>query len=285
MSNGEVFAAADASVWSRAARALRGRLELASLALLVAVAMGLWCFTEVAGLVTTGASESFDSALMHALRTAGDPSDPWGPRWFEEIGRDCTALGGMAVLTLLTAGTVAFLVLEGRRGTALFVLASIALGALVGVLLKEAFDRPRPDLVPHLSEVYSASFPSGHTMMSTLTYFTLAGLLARHQRRRRVKGFLIGAAALLSLLVGASRVYLGVHYPTDVLAGWAAGVTWALLCVLVARGLASRGGIEPEEEEEDATDLPPSSTVSPSPGSRPIETSGASSRPALRSER
>lgn len=86
-------------------------------------------------------------------------------------------------------------------------------------------------------------------MMSTLTYFTLAGLLARHQRRRRVKAFLVGTAILLSFLVGASRVYLGVHYPTDVLAGWAAGATWALACVVVARALGARGSIEPEETE------------------------------------
>ncbi len=119
----------------------------------------------------------------------------------------------------------------------------------MSTLLKQLFSRPRPDLVPHESFVYTASFPSGHSMMAAVTYLTLGALLARVQPRRQVKAYLLVLAALVTLLVGISRVYLGVHWPTDVLAGWAAGAIWALLSWLVARWLQRRGQVEPDADE------------------------------------
>lgn len=235
-----------------ATKALRSRIELGSLLLLALIAAALWGFAEVADEVTEGDTRAFDRAVVTSLRSADDPSDPWGPLWFEEMARDYTALGGVAVLLLLTAGTGGFLALQGQRRTAFYVLGAVLLGMLASVLLKDLFDRPRPDLVPHLSHVYTSSFPSGHSMMSALTYLTLAGLVARQQSRRRVKIFLMAGAALLAALVGASRVYLGVHYPTDVVAGWTAGAAWALACLFLARWLGRRGEIEPEAAEEAA---------------------------------
>jgi undecaprenyl-diphosphatase len=126
------------------------------------------------------------------------------------------------------------------------VLVSVAGGLLLSTLFKEAFDRPRPDLVTHGATVYTASFPSGHSMMAAVTYLTLAVMYARVEPRRAVKIYLIAVASLIILLVGASRVYLGVHWPTDVLAGWLAGATWALFCWLIARWLQRRGAVEPE---------------------------------------
>lgn len=224
--------------------------------LLLLFAAVAWAFVELADEVVEGETRAFDRAVVTALRSADDPGDPWGPLWFEEMGRDFTALGGVGVLMLITFAAAALLALQGQRRTALFVLGAVLGGMAVSFLLKDLFDRPRPDLVPHLAEVYTSSFPSGHSMMSALTYLTLAGLLARHQRRRRVKLFLVGVAAFLALLVGASRIYLGVHWPTDVVAGWTAGAAWALGCLLGARWLGRRGDIEPEEAEEPATPAP-----------------------------
>jgi len=137
--------------------------------------------------------------------------------------RDITALGGPTVLTLFTAAACLFLVLDGKKHMALFVFGSIASGLLLSNLLKDSFDRPRPDIVPH--EVYAASysFPSGHSMLSAITYLTLGAMLARSHERKLLKAYFLLTAVVLTVLVGITRVYLGVHWPTDVLAGWTAG--------------------------------------------------------------
>ena len=131
---------------------------------------------------------------------------------------------------------------------AVFVVASVVSGLLVSSFLKNLFQRPRPDLVPHGSYVSSASFPSGHSMLSAVTYLTLGALLSRSQRRKRLKAYFLLVAALLSFLVGVSRVYLGVHWPTDVVAGWAAGACWAIVCWLAARWLQIHRAIEGETD-------------------------------------
>jgi undecaprenyl-diphosphatase len=221
-------------------------------ALLVAIALAagsLVLFGQLADEVIEGETHAFDEAVLLALRSAADPSDPIGPRWLEEQVRDLTALGSLAVLGLVSLAAVGFLILQGKRRTALLVVAAVGGGMLVSTLTKLGFDRPRPDLVPHATEVYTASFPSGHAMMAAVTYLTLGALLARAQRRRRLKLYLIGLAATLTVLVGLSRVYLGVHWPTDVLAGWTLGAAWALACWAIALWLQARGGIEATEPE------------------------------------
>ena len=125
-----------------------------------------------------------------------------------------------------------------------FVIAAVVGGTLLSTALKMGFERPRPDLVPHGTRIYTASFPSGHAMLSAVTYLTLGALLARVQKRRRVKALLLGLAILITLLVGMSRVYLGVHWPSDVLAGWCVGAAWAALCWFVALQLQRRGEVE-----------------------------------------
>ena len=171
-----------------------------------------------------------------------------GPDWVEEMARDLTALGGVAVLVVLTVAVGGFLVLDGKLRMAGFVVLAVAGGVVASSLLKGAFDRPRPQLVPHGSYVYTASFPSGHSMMAAVTYLTLGALLARSQKRRRVRAYLLLSGILLTVGVGVSRVYLGVHWPTDVLAGWTAGAAWALLCWTVAKWLQGRREIEREGE-------------------------------------
>ena len=158
--------------------------------------------------------------------------------------KDVTALGGTTVLTLLTIAVAGYLFVERKRAAGLLVLLSVASGALVSTLLKNAFARPRPELVAHLVDVHTLSFPSGHAMLSAVTFLTLGALLARVQSRLRTRLYLISIAVLVTLMVGASRVYLGVHYASDVLAGWSAGSAWAMVWWLGARWLQHRGTVE-----------------------------------------
>lgn len=221
-----------------------GRHELPLLLAMTALAGGTWAFLELAGEVLDGGTLDFDARLLLALRNPADLSDPLGPGWLEEMGRDFTALGGTGVLVLLGASVTGYLLLSGHHRTALFTVIALAGGWLLSSLLKLGFDRPRPDLVPHGSIVYTASFPSGHSMMAAVTYLTLAIILARAQPHHRLKAYLLLIAILLTVLVGMSRVYLGVHWPSDVLAGWTAGAAWASLCWLAARALQRHGRIE-----------------------------------------
>lgn len=206
-----------------------------SAAALVLAAIGL------AGEVLEGETLGFDRALLLALRNPADPSDPIGPRWLEEIARDVTGLGGNAILTAITLGVAGYFLLLRQKAAALLVLVSVGGGTLLSLGLKMIISRSRPDLVPHAVEVYTASFPSGHAMLSAITYLTLGALLARVQPRWRVKIYILSLALLTTLLIGASRVYLGVHWPTDVLAGWCLGGAWALLCWLATLSLQRVG--------------------------------------------
>jgi undecaprenyl-diphosphatase len=225
------------------------RLELRGLVLLVLAFAGAWGFAELADEVLEGETRRIDEALLRAMRDPADLSDPIGPRWFEEMARDFTALGGLGVLMLLVGAAATYLLLLGKRRGALFILAAVGGGQALSLLFKWGFDRPRPDLVPHGSFVYTASFPSGHSMMAAVTYLTLGALLARMHERAALKAFFLGTAACLTVLVGVSRVYLGVHWPTDVLAGWAAGAVWAIACWLVVLWFQRSGAVEASAED------------------------------------
>jgi len=213
-----------------------------SLALLV-FGLGLFAFLYLAGEVIEGETLRFDTWLLLALRVPGDTTDPLGPAWIEEMFRDFTALGGVGVLSLLTLISVGYLWLMGQRRVALFLLFAILGGLLLSSMLKNGFDRPRPELVSHGSHIYTSSFPSGHSMLSAVVYLTGGALLAMVHSAHRVRVYLIGCSILTTLLVGVSRVYLGVHWPSDVLAGWAAGAAWAAACWLVAQWLHERAEI------------------------------------------
>lgn len=213
--------------------------HLTSLALFM-FGLGLFSFIGIAGVVLEGDTMRFDRWLLLALRTPGEPGDPLGPAWMEEMFRDFTALGGVGVLSLLTLASVVYLWLLGLRRVALYVLLAILGGLLLSTALKTGFDRPRPDLVTHGSMIYTSSFPSGHSMLSAVVYLTGAALLAMVHKTRKLRVYLIGCAVLTTLLVGVSRVYLGVHWPSDVLAGWAAGSAWAACCWLLAHWLQER---------------------------------------------
>lgn len=214
------------------------RQEIAPIALFLALAALLLGFIEITDEVTEGEGEVrwFDEGLLLALRT-GDPADPIGPRWFELAVADITSLGGFAVLALITLIAVGYLgVLRKWTEAATLLVATIG-GTAISEGLKMEIGRARPDLVAHVVETTSMSFPSGHAMLSAVTYLSIGALLAHTQAKKRLRGYILGAAILVTLLIGASRVYLGVHWPTDVLAGWCLGAAWALVCWAAAAWL------------------------------------------------
>lgn len=224
-------------------------LEPLVLVALLLVTLGVWGFVEVAGEVVEGDTEAFDRWLLRSLRKPDNPAEPLGPEWMHEFGRDVTGLGGAFIVGLLIAATAGFLWLDRRRRMAAFLVAATVSGLVVSLGLKELFARPRPDVVPHLAKVQTSSFPSAHSMLSAVVYLTLGVLVAAAVPARSLRVYAIGVAVLITGLVGVSRVYLGVHYPTDVLAGWTAGLVWALGCWLVARWLQRRGDVEPADTE------------------------------------
>lgn len=219
----------------------RGVLVLTAFLVVVA---GTWGFIELLDRVQQGRTQRFDVwAIQLLARYHGQQYAV-----LEEIGRDLTALGGIAVLSLVTLSVVGFLLMIRKFGAMWLVIVAVGGGLLISDLLKKTIDRERPGLVPHYSMVLTSSFPSGHAMMAAVTYLTLGSLLARLVERRRLKFYFLLVALVLTFLVGISRVYMGVHWPTDVLAGWTAGLVWAILCWLVARRLQRTGSVETVRE-------------------------------------
>jgi undecaprenyl-diphosphatase len=235
------------STFERAKQLVQTRISNVEPILLAVLGVGtasLWGFIEIAEEVVEGDTQAFDHWLLGIMRDSRNPADPIGPPWLEEIGRDATALGGLAWLTFITLVIAAYLWLVGKVRTMAFMLAATFGGAVLSIALKTFYDRPRPNIVPHLTHVYTSSFPSGHSMLSAVVYLTLGSLLAAVMPNLKLKIYVLLVAILLTIFVGVSRIYLGVHYPTDVLAGWLAGLVWSLVCWLVARWLQIHGQIE-----------------------------------------
>jgi len=237
------------SLFNRLYSALKNRLPFLSairfpetkvLLAMLLMAGSLWAFLEIADEVTEQESHAFDNKVLLAFRDPVDVSRPVGPHWMLEAARDVTALGGGAVITLCTLAALGFLALRRRYSLMLLTVVSIFGGGVVSALLKNIFARDRPTVVTHLVPVESMSFPSGHSMLSAVTLLTLGGLLSRVMPGRREKAYIMTLAITLSGLIGLSRIYLGVHYPTDVMAGWCVGVLWALLCTGVAQWVQHR---------------------------------------------
>lgn len=211
---------------------------LAAVTLLAAIVF----FIELADDAPEGDYLEIERTIMLAMR---DPATglPAGPPWIADAVRDITALGSAAVLILFAILVLGYLALVRRYRTILFTIVAIGGGEALNWVLKEAFARQRPSITPHLVQVHSLSFPSGHAMGSSIFYLTVGALLAQTVARRREKAYLVSAAVLLTVVAGWSRVYLGVHYPTDVLGGWAVGTAWAIACWMVARWMRARGAL------------------------------------------
>jgi len=220
-----------------------GKHEVGAILALFTAAALVLLFGMVAEEVVEGDTHKLDRTVLMAFRTAGQPLDPIGPEWFEEMVRDVTALGSYAFVIIIVTAAVGYLLLMRKYGLALLLLAAEAGGMLISTLLKELFDRPRPDL-EHAARVFTASFPSGHATLSAVTFLTLGALLTRVVADRKSKLYFMGIAIVLTVLVGLSRLYLGVHYPSDILAGWCVGSAWAMLCWGGALWLQRRGDVE-----------------------------------------
>jgi undecaprenyl-diphosphatase len=192
--------------------------------------------------VRAGATRAFDEALLLALRTSGDLATPIGPEWIERALRDLTSLGSPASVTLITALAIGYCLLRRQFGAAALALVAIGGAGLANDVVKGLIGRARPEIVPHLADVQTLSFPSGHAALSAATCLTLAALLARGQGSRTVRLYVRAVALFIALLIGCSRVYLGVHWPTDVLAGWCLGSAWAALCSTSGAFMARRWG-------------------------------------------
>lgn len=214
----------------------------AAVAFLIAAAV----FLKLADEAPKGTYLELEGRIMQSMRQGGEP---WGPAGTAAVVRDVTALGSAVVLIVMTLLILGFLCMSGRVRIAVLIAVATAGGQTLNLALKNAFARERPDMTLRLIEATSTSFPSGHAMAGSIFYLTMGALLARMSPRRREKAYFIAAALLITFLVGFSRVYLGVHYPTDVLAGWSAGTCWALLCWFVADWLGRRGKLREETGE------------------------------------
>lgn len=210
------------------------KFRFAMLLLIVMVLAGFWGLAEE---IAEEELRDFDASILYMMREPNDHADPIGPTWFEEAARDVTALGSFAVLLIVVSGAIVFLLLTGRPQAALYVFLSVLTGVILSTLLKSSFDRPRPDLVAHKMHTLTKSFPSGHSLLSATVYLTLGSLISLTQKKLSVKLFLILGSLFLAILVGVTRVYLGVHWPTDVLGGWFVGAAWALAWSLLALSL------------------------------------------------
>jgi undecaprenyl-diphosphatase len=205
------------------------------LILFFVICLILMGFVQLATVVMGGSTSDLDEAMLLSLRNANDLSDPIGPMWVEELMRDITAFGGVGILVSISLTVFGYLLLTGQKSVAWYFFIAIFTGISLSFALKYGFTRPRPNLVPHGSYVYTSSFPSGHAMMSALIYLTIAGMLSHLPFSRSLKTYFLTVAVILTVAVGFSRVYLGVHWPTDVLAGWMIGSGWAFMSLLISR--------------------------------------------------
>ncbi|MCA1560613.1 MAG: phosphatase PAP2 family protein [Acidobacteria bacterium] len=229
--------------------AKRDRSELAILVGGVLLLVLIVAISRLASEVFEGETQQFDKQILAALRDPDVPSQPIGPQWLLSAALDITALGSATVLGLSVLAVTGYLLLHGMWRTGAFVFLASFGGWFINGALKELFQRPRPDIVPHLREVMTMSFPSGHALTSAVVYLTLGALLMRIAERRLVKFYCMFVAAAATILVGATRMYLGVHYPTDVLAGWLIGLSWALLCWIIERAIERRAGLKREQSQ------------------------------------
>ena len=239
-------------------RALRiARAEITAVIALFVTGAGIAFFADLAEDMSEGDGQAFDQAVLSAMRPYADPGDAWGPWWLEEAAADLTSLGGIAVLSLFATIVVLFLFMQRKRLSALLLLIGLAGGVALSEGLKSVFERDRPPQVYQAVDTINASFPSGHALLSAVFYLSIGVMLTRAFPRRRFKAYVLAVAMVLTLLVGLTRIYLGAHWTTDVLAGWSAGAAWAMILWLVAYAVQRRqavhtGGLH----DEPAPDTP-----------------------------
>lgn len=228
------------------------RYDIFYLLVLFLIFLFFWSGLGVSDLLERGRIQKFDEWVLTSVRQADNPTELRGPGWLKDFMRDITALGGAPVLTLISLGVIGYLIIQKSYRSLILVCIATLSGLLMSLLLKFYFIRPRPEIVPHLMTETTPSFPSGHSMMSAVVYFTLAALLTRLETSNKVRLYTISLTFLVVFLVGISRVFLGVHYPTDIVGGWTFGLFWATLCWYLARYLQLHGTIEEPGTEENS---------------------------------
>jgi undecaprenyl-diphosphatase len=199
------------------------------------VALMAFAFLKLGSEVMEGDVQALDQRLLlsaQALRLAHP--------WLAPVMRDLSGLGSVVVLTLLTVATVAHLALFSSKKRGAVVAVSIASGSLLVSVFKAGFGRPRPDMAFAELSVPGLSFPSGHASMSAIVFLTMGALIAATRLRTAERVYILVVAGLMTLLVGLSRVALGVHWATDVLGGWSFGAAWAVAWLMMARKITSR---------------------------------------------
>ena len=211
------------------------RAEVVLLGALAVVTMAVMGFVEIADDMREADGQRFDRIVLEAMRVPGRPGDPIGPQWVEIAVSDLTALGGIAVLAAVTLVVCGFLFIRRRGIAAMFIITTLAGGIALSQELKRFFGRERPPLDYQAAEAVNASFPSGHAMLSAVVYLTIGAIVAQAMPQKRLKAYVMSVAVLLALIVGLSRVYLGVHWASDVMAGWCVGAAWATTCWLTAK--------------------------------------------------
>jgi undecaprenyl-diphosphatase len=242
-----------------AARFARAEAVLIAALSLVAILIGI--FAEIASDLAEHPDHAWDLSVLNALRESGQPDNPIGPRWLEIAMTDLTALGGVAVLVAVGLIVVGFLLVQRRPLGVMTLVTALGGGLALSQAMKLLFGRERPPLIYRAAEAVNASFPSGHAMLSAVAYLTIGAILARSMQRTREKLYVMGVALILTFVVGVSRIYLGVHWATDVLGGWSIGVAWATTCWAAAwaaeRWHGREGMSRPQGlQTEDASDTP-----------------------------
>jgi undecaprenyl-diphosphatase len=217
------------------------RAEFAALGALAVVTLGTVTFVELADDMTEADGQAFDQAVLHWMQpVAGQPRGPW---WLHEAATDLTSLGGIAVLTLFAVVALGILLILRKRLSALLLVVGLAGGVGLSEGLKAMFGRERPPADFQAVETLNASFPSGHALLSTVFYLTVAVMMTRAFPRRRLKAYVLGVGMVFALMVGLTRVYLGAHWATDVMAGWCVGAAWAVALWLVSYAVERRQAV------------------------------------------
>lgn len=224
------------------------RGEITPLAALAILAGGVWAFADVAEDFPEQEATAFDQRVLDMLHPGPNLAEPVGPAWLDHAARDLTSLGSVSVLVLIALIAVGMLVMQRQRLQAGLLALALGGGLFLSETMKGVFERTRPPEIYHAAGFLNASFPSGHALLSTVFYLTLGAILARVLKRRREKVYALAIGLLLALLVGATRVYLGVHWASDVLAGWFLGAAWAMACWLIEWAVERKSRATPSPE-------------------------------------
>jgi undecaprenyl-diphosphatase len=209
------------------------RGEITALAALMILAGGVAMFADLAEDLGEDETRAFDMRVLTVLHPGPDPANPIGPAWLDRAAQDFSALGSVAILFTIAVVVVGFLLMQKRALQACLLALALGGGLALSETMKFVFERTRPPDIYHAAGALNASFPSGHALLSTVFYLTLGAMLARLVPRRREKLYALGIALTLALLVGVTRIYLGVHWASDVFAGWSLGAAWAMACWLL----------------------------------------------------